>query len=275
MVLVDSLVLLVVLCGLAWMSWRDSRDYAAFKKFDSSADRVRFYRRWTFVPMALFGVGGLAVLLTFGRLDLLYSLPVEFAPLIAPFEAVSEPEGSSFETVLGMASGLLLGLTITAVIWRRRLKKMSQPVVGDIEALLPRNGKEVACCIPLALNAGISEEIFYRAALPLLVLEATGSVWASLTISIAAFGLAHWYQGWKGVLATSAMGALFFWLYLSSGSVIKPIAMHVLIDMIGLVIRPLVSQYLVRRRASAEASEGAVRAMPAGAATVGETEART
>ncbi|QQN74384.1 CPBP family intramembrane glutamic endopeptidase [Croceicoccus sp. YJ47] len=272
---ISGLALLGVIGGLTWMSWRDSRDYTAFKQFECSADRVRFHRRWTLVPLAVFGVGGLAVILSLGRLDALGSLPVEFALLIAPLEAVSEPESSSLETLVGMAIGLLLGLTITAVVWRRRSKRMSQPVVGDIEALLPRNGKEVLSCVPLALNAGISEEIFYRVALPLLVLEATGSVGASLLISIAAFGLAHWYQGWKGVLATSAMGALFFWLYLSSGSIIKPIAMHVLIDIIGLVVWPLVSQSLARRRSASEPGERAISPKPAAVATAIEAKANS
>ena len=146
-----------------------------------------------------------------------------------------------------MAIGIALGLTVPAIIWRNRLKKMRQPVIGDIEALLPRNRKEIAASVPLALNAGISEEIFYRVALPILALEATGSVVASILISIAAFGLAHWYQGWKGVLATSAVGAFLFWLYLSSGSILKPMVVHVLIDLMGLVIRPAVSHYLANR----------------------------
>ena len=146
-----------------------------------------------------------------------------------------------------MAIGIALGLTVPAIIWRNRLKKMRQPVIGDIEALLPRNRKEIAASVPLALNAGISEEIFYRVALPILALEATGSVVASILISIAAFGLAHWYQGWKGVLATSAVGAFLFWLYLSSGSILKPMVVHVLIDLMGLIIRPAVSHYLANR----------------------------
>ena len=266
---ISCLALLSVLSGLMWMSWRDSRDYAAFKQLESSADRVRFYRRWTLVPLMVFGAGGLALLLSLEKLSALRSLPIEFARLIAPFEAVSETKGSSLETILGMATGFLIGLTITAVVWRRRLKKLSQPVVGDIEALLPRNGKEVMYCIPLALNAGISEEIFYRVALPLLVLEATGSAEVSLVISIAAFGMAHWYQGWKVVLATSAVGALFFWLYLSSGSILKPIAMHVLIDMIGLVVWPVVSQYLAGRRSETDPSKRPESAMPAPASVIG------
>ena len=57
----SGLALLSVLSGLTWMSWRDSRDYAAFKQLESSVDRVRFYRKWTLVPLMVFGAGGLAI----------------------------------------------------------------------------------------------------------------------------------------------------------------------------------------------------------------------
>lgn len=245
--LVANLALSSVLAGLFWMSWQDSRDYAAFKLLDESIDRIRFYRKWTLVPMALFGVGGIVLLLVLYRIDALWTLPPDLAALIEQIEPKSSAEAPGLESLLGMALGMAFGLTISTIIWRKRLKKMSQPIIGDIEALLPRNRSEVKWCIPLALNAGISEEIFYRVALPLLALEATGSISASLAISIIAFGMAHYYQGWKGVLATTAVGALMFWLYLSSGSILKPIAVHILIDMMGLVIRPLISQHMTNR----------------------------
>lgn len=265
--LAASLALSSVLAGLLWMSWQDSRDYAAFKLFDESADRIRFYRQWTLVPMALFGVGGIVMLLAVGRIDALWKLPAELAALIEPIKPPSSAETPSLESMLGLAIGMALGLTISAILWRRRLKKMSQPVIGDIEALLPRNRSEVKWCIPLALNAGISEEIFYRIALPLLALEATGSIAASLVVSIAAFGIAHWYQGWKGVLATAGLGALMFWLYLSSGSILKPIAVHILIDMVGLVFRPLISQHMTNRTI-----KRGTNARDAAATVAGETE---
>ncbi|MEA1618604.1 CPBP family intramembrane glutamic endopeptidase [Erythrobacter sp. T5W1-R] len=245
--LVASLALSSVLAGLLWMSWRDSRDYAAFKLFDESADRIRFYRKWTLVPMALFGVGGVVLLLALGRIDALWNLPTELAAVIELIKPRSPSESPNLESMLGIAVGMTFGLTISAIVWRKRLKKMRQPMIGDIDALLPRNRKEVAWCIPLALNAGISEEIFYRIALPLLAMEATGSIAASLLISISAFGMAHWYQGWKGAMATTAVGVFMFWLYLSSGSILKPIAVHILIDMIGLVIRPIISQHMTSR----------------------------
>ena len=251
-----ALALLGVAGGLAWMSWRDSLDYAEFKQLTKSADRIRFYLRWTGVPFVLFGLGGLLLLLALGGIGALWELPAEFAELIAPFETASASASSSVDSLLGIGIGMAIALTVSAIIWRNRIKKMSQPVIGDIEALLPRNRREIAACIPLAFNAGISEEIFYRVALPLLVLEVTGSAIASCVISIAAFGMAHWYQGWKGVLATGAVGAFLYWLYLSSGSILKPIIVHIVIDLMALVVRPSIAQYLASKKAASGAFSG-------------------
>ncbi|MFB2351758.1 CPBP family intramembrane glutamic endopeptidase, partial [Priestia megaterium] len=77
---------------------------------------------------------------------------------------------------------------------------------GDIEPLMPRNAAEIACAIPLAINAGVTEEVFFRLALPLLAVQATGSALAGFAIACAAFALVHWYQGWKGMLVVFAVG---------------------------------------------------------------------
>ncbi len=231
------IALTVILSGLAWMSLKDARDYSAFQRVRESEARIRFFRQWTLVPMGLFGFGGLGLLVVLGRTDVLFALPAEYAAAAQFFTDRPESAPDDLESMLGMAAGLAVGLAISVFIWRARLKKMLRPV-GDIEALLPRNGREVAASIPLSINAGISEEIFYRAALPMLAFVAIGSVELAFAISIAAFGVAHWYQGYKGVFATMVMGAIFTILYLSSGSLLKPILLHILIDLVALVIRP-------------------------------------
>ena len=52
------------------------------------------------------------------------------------------------------------------------------------------------------------------------------------------FGLAHWYQGRLGVLATGAVGAVLTQLYLTTGSLLLPMVLHVLIDLRLLLDRP-------------------------------------
>ncbi|NGY75546.1 CPBP family intramembrane metalloprotease [Bacillus megaterium] len=49
-------------------------------------------------------------------------------------------------------------------------------------------------------------------------------------ISSLLFGIVHLYQGWKGVLFTSYLGGIMFFLLVGTGSLWVPIALHFIID---------------------------------------------
>ena len=61
------------------------------------------------------------------------------------------------------------------------------------------------------------------------------------------FGLAHLYQGWKGIAATFVLGLALTAVYLVSRSLIAAIVFHAIIDLNALVVRPI----LTRRIAAA------------------------
>jgi membrane protease YdiL (CAAX protease family) len=52
------------------------------------------------------------------------------------------------------------------------------------------------------------------------------------------FGLCHFYQGWQGVLGTTALGAVFAGLYVATGSLLFPVILHALVDLRILLIFP-------------------------------------
>ena len=87
--------------------------------------------------------------------------------------------------------------------------------LGDIEPLMPRNGAETLWTGLLSINAGVGEELFFRLALPLLIVLVTGNVVAAFAVAAIMFGLVHVYQGWVGVLATTFLGFVFTGVYLS------------------------------------------------------------
>ncbi|MFZ5747126.1 MAG: CPBP family intramembrane glutamic endopeptidase [Pseudomonadota bacterium] len=247
----QTLLLLLILAGLAGLSYFDKRAYGAFRLVEDSARRRAFYWGWTWIPFIAFGVGGLGLLASIGSLDALYRLPAEFAvlrPAIAPPATV---DTSSDGYLLGVVIGAGLALAIAISLWALRIRKMILPVVGDIEPLLPRNNAEIAQAIPMAINAGLSEELYFRLALPLLATHVTGSALAGFAIACAAFALVHWYQGWKGMLAVFAVGVWLSWLYLATGSLLKPILVHILIDLVALVVRPAIALHFRRRAAAA------------------------
>ncbi len=64
-------------------------------------------------------------------------------------------------------------------------------------------------------------------------------------MSCIIFGVAHAGQGWKGILATFAVGLFLGALCIATGSLVMPIIMHTCID-----LRALVFAYLRTREGS-------------------------
>ncbi|UVO51976.1 CPBP family intramembrane metalloprotease [Sphingomonas sp. SUN019] len=185
--------------------------------------------------VAGFAVPALAALLLIGRGGALVVMPGEFV--------VAGWTGDAADLLPALAVGVAGGTVIGALLARRRWRRTGRrgPVLGEIGWLNPRNRRELGWTTLLAVLAGVSEEMFFRLVLPLLATLATGSLLAGQLVALAIFGAAHRYQGPAGVLATTALGAVFAALYLASGSLWLAILAHVLVDLNSLVIRPAVT----------------------------------
>ena len=237
--------LLAMAAGLAAWTVGDLREYREFRTVEDSATRSRFYLRWTGRSFLLLVGASLVSLWLADALAAPFAFPAAFAPVHAWLHPPREPSG---DAVLGMLIGAALSLTVVGVVQYRRVRKLLIPVLGDVEPLIPRNGREMLAAVPLSLNAGLSEELFFRCALPLLLLDVTGSLALSLVVPVAAFGLIHAYQGWKGVAATTLVGAVLTMLYLSSGSLLRVMAVHALMDLVALIVRPAITRRIASRR---------------------------
>jgi membrane protease YdiL (CAAX protease family) len=247
MVLVPPLLLAASLAALAWFAWRDRAEYARFKALTETAERQRRYRAWLVTAFLLFLVGSLAVLAALGRLAATMREPDAFLPLTATLRRALPSNLVSPELLGGLVSGMVIAVVAITILSVRRGAKAPTVQLGDIDALLPRNGAETLWTLLLSLNAGVSEELFFRLLLPLLFVLAFGHAAIGFALAVVAFGLAHLYQGWVGVVATAFVGAVFTALYLWSGSLAVPIVLHVIIDLLGLVVRPTAARLLARR----------------------------
>jgi membrane protease YdiL (CAAX protease family) len=98
--------------------------------------------------------------------------------------------------------------------------------------------------VPLALSAGICEEFLYRGYALHIVAALTHSVALGVVLSTAAFGLAHAYQGWRGVVGTTLFGLFFALIVVFFGSLWPCMLGHALQDLIG--------GFIVSRRLAAE-----------------------
>jgi uncharacterized protein len=94
--------------------------------------------------------------------------------------------------------------------------------------------------VQLSLAAGVAEEFFFRAAVPVLAFTATNNATFSIVASVLSFGLYHYYQGVKGVVATAFIGLILMRLFISSGTILAPIGLHVFIDLWALLILPAI-----------------------------------
>jgi hypothetical protein len=252
--MLPQLWLFIVLIGLVVWTVTDTRQYRRFVQETETHARQAFYWRWTAQSFVLLTGASVVTLLLLDRGDAWSAMPPEFSALMPR----SRPEPRNAAEASGMRAGMLVGFSvgalITLLVWRQRLAKMRAPVIGDIEPLLPRNRAERWVAIPLCLNAGFSEELFFRLALPLLLTSVSGSVPLSLAMSVVLFGLIHWYQGWRGIVGTTFVGALLTFAYLASGSLARVMVVHAAIDLIGLIVRPLISEHYARRGAAIPAT---------------------
>jgi len=103
----------------------------------------------------------------------------------------------------------------------------------SVGSLLPRSDSERRLFGAVALTAGVAEEVVYRG-FGIAVLAAFGPSLpdvALIAAAGAAFGLAHAYQGWAGILTTGLLGSVMAAVYLDTGSLLVPVLLHALIDL--------------------------------------------
>ena len=102
--------------------------------------------------------------------------------------------------------------------------------MGDVDAMLPHNGREEAWFKTLSVTAGVCEEVIYRGFLMAYFTAVTNTVAAVIGSSLV-FGLAHAYQGGRGLLKAAIVGALMAGLYLLTGSLWVPMVVHAAMDL--------------------------------------------
>lgn len=242
--LVAPALLIISLAALAWFQRNDVRSFRRFREIEDTQRRQRAYLRWARNACAMYlGVPllGLALL---GRVEALWRFPGEFAPLTPamPDFRIDSP------LVLGLMVGAMLGGGALGALLQLRRREPAKPVPGlDITAMLPRNRAELLRVLPLTINAGISEEIFFRLYLPLLIVLSGGTPAFAFIASTLIFGLLHRYQGWLGMAVTTLLAAFFAALYLGTGGLAAPILVHLLIDFNALILRPAIALRFRRR----------------------------
>jgi len=100
---------------------------------------------------------------------------------------------------------------------------------GKVAFLLPGTPDEYRGFLLLSVTAGICEEMMVRGYLT-WVFAAYVGVGAAVVLASIAFGVAHLYQGWTGVLKTGIVGIVMGGIVLASGWLLPAMLLHALID---------------------------------------------
>ncbi|HEY1425432.1 MAG TPA: CPBP family intramembrane glutamic endopeptidase [Caulobacteraceae bacterium] len=252
MPLLPAVLLVISLAAIAWLTWRDIGEYEKFKRLTDTRDRQARYRRWVLGAFALFVGGSLAILAILGKLGCVIHPPKAFFGVMRWAQAQGPSDAGALllgGMTAGAATSIVVISVVAAIVSRRRGAALKTRTLGDIAPLMPRNWPETAWTALLSINAGVGEELFFRLTLPLLIALVTGSAPAAFAAAAVVFGLVHIYQGWIGVLATMLLGVVFTGVYLVTGSIFWPIALHAAFDLLGLVVRPTFVRLAQARRA--------------------------
>lgn len=249
--MIRSAILLALCLGsLAWFVRNDLADYRAFKLLTETVERQKRYRRWAAKSFLLFTGTTVAALEILGRLRTLVELPREFRPLFDALNAHASAASTFNSGVVGAFLGALAGGLFVGLWLPRLLRRRGKPVqVGDIAALLPRNGAETAWTALLSVNAGVGEELYFRLLLPLLLVSLGSGALTAFVIAGLIFGAMHFYQGVAGIVATMVIGGALAALYLWTGNLWIAAGAHVLLDLVGLVIRPTLQRRFAQNSA--------------------------
>ena len=146
--------------------------------------RRRRYRVWIAKSWLLFAGPSLLGLALLGRLDLLLTPPVEF---VWPAYEAGYPapiQDLLIELAVGLAAGSVVGGGWS--IWRGRRGRLPA-MLGDFSSLLPQDRVEARLAAGSAISAGITEEIYFRLLIPLLVTDLAHNPWAGFAVGTLLF----------------------------------------------------------------------------------------
>lgn len=129
-----------------------------------------------------------------------------------------------------------------AVVSGRKMRALAEggrnvPGLASIQAMLPRTAQERRLAIAVAVTDGICAELVYRG---LLIAFGVGvlhlDLYAAAALSALVYALAGLYQGRSGFVAFGLVGALFAGLYVSTGSLLLPVAVHIALSVRDLTL---------------------------------------
>lgn len=147
------------------------------------------------------------------------------------------------QTSAAAAVILPLVLAWTQLVSLRALARQPrerQGFLGEMaRKLLPQDNLERLAFSGLAVTVALCEEFIYRGFAWAAIREASGgSELAALAGSSVLFGMAHAYQGRRGIVVTAVAGLIFGGVRMWTGSLLAPMAGHLVADLVTGIAAP-------------------------------------
>lgn len=146
---------------------------------------------------------------------------------------------------LTLAVSILLGVLVLAnqLLSLRRLALRPREVQGVLPEMaskvFPQDNVERLAFFALVVTVSICEELIYRGFAQCAFQDLSGGVVAVGIIGSALlFGVAHIYQGRRGLVSTLLVGALFSWVRAWTGSLIPSLIAHFAADLTAGFLAP-------------------------------------
>jgi uncharacterized protein len=136
--------------------------------------------------------------------------------------------------VVGLITALFLVQLV--VLWKARSnEKVREKIAAALRSLyfiLPVTREERWWFFLVSLTAGICEEILYRGFLMNYLMGAPlhAGITLAMLLSSVIFGVGHIYQGVRGAIGSAILGAVFAALFVLTGNLLLPMALHAMID---------------------------------------------
>jgi membrane protease YdiL (CAAX protease family) len=145
------------------------------------------------------------------------------------------------------AALLAIGLAWMQLASLRQLGRMPrerQGFIGEFaRKLLPQDAVEGLAFSGLAVTVALCEEFIYRGFAWAAIAGASGgSEMAALAVSSGLFGVAHAYQGRRGIVVTAVAGLIFGGARMWTGSLVAPMVGHLAADLVAGLAAPRLLQ---------------------------------
>ena len=170
--------------------------------------------------VVILGIGGIGLLVGWSEFGL-GSMGLEPAPWM------------SVARWTGVLTFSALALLWAFFLFRKAAGISESPLLVQ---LLPKTRGEKVVFVFLSFSAGVGEELAYRGFLVPALSLVLGWSWGAALLSSAVFGLLHAYQGWLGVIRTTALGLVLAGSFILTGVLWPAIITHAILDVIAGII---------------------------------------